>query len=176
MVTAAGALGGALLLTAAAVGHLRYPRRLPAALRAQRLLRRRLSGPVAGAVVGSELLAGVAVLGGTLAVPSGAAVPLAAQALLYMAFTGYLWVVRRLRPAAPCGCFGAEPVTWLVVARSGLLAGVTVAAIAARAEIAALPAAFRPVCLAGGVVVAMAGWLLPAMTGHRVPTAAARRS
>jgi hypothetical protein len=164
--TGAVALGGAFMLIVAGVGHLWHPHTMPAALRAQRLLPARLSGPVAAVTVAAELLIGGSVAALALAAPSAAVAPLAAQSALYAAFAAFLWVVRRRRPGAPCGCFRpAEPVTWLVVARAAVLAGATAGALVPGAGLAALPASLRLPCLAGGFVVAMAGWLLPALVG-----------
>jgi hypothetical protein len=158
------AVGGALLLTAAGLGHLRHRYALPAALHAQRVLPVRLRHPVATAVIGAELVVGASMLVAVLVAPSVIVAPLVAQALVYAAFTGYLGVVLRLRPAAPCGCFGTdEPVTWLVVVRAGLFGGGALGAALLGADVAAMPAAVRLLCLAGGFVVAMAGWLLPVL-------------
>jgi hypothetical protein len=158
------AAGGALLLTAAGLGHLRRRHLLRAALGAQRLLPRRLWRPVAAALGGAELLVGASVLAVLLTAPSAAVPPLAAQACGYGGLAAYLAVLRRRRPGAPCGCFGTDgPVTWLVVARAGLLAGGAAGAALLGAQVAAMPAVARLPCLAGGVVVAMAGWLLPVL-------------
>lgn len=160
----AAATGGALLLTAAGLGHLRRRHLLRAVLGAQRLLPRRLWGPVTAVLGGAELLVGGSVLAVLLTAPSVADAPLAAQACGYGGFTAYLAVLRRRRPSAPCGCFGTDgPVTWVVVARAGLLAGGAAGAALLGAQVAAMPAAARLPCLAGGVVVAMAGWLLPVL-------------
>ncbi|MEU5696214.1 MauE/DoxX family redox-associated membrane protein [Actinosynnema sp. NPDC020468] len=76
-------------------------------------------------------------------------------AVLYAGFAGYLVVLRRRSPGAPCGCFAGEgPVTrWLV----------------GRALFFAVGAALEPatpwlIALTGGFVLAMAGWLLPELT------------
>jgi hypothetical protein len=180
-VTGAFALGGALLLTAAGAGHLWHRRALPTALRAQRLLPAHLSVPVAIGAVAAEVSIGPSVLATAIGGPSASAVPLVAQAALYATFTAFLWMVLRRRPAAPCGCFGAaERVSRLVVTRAGLLAAATIGALVPGAQFAMLPMTSRLLCLAGGFVVAMAGWLLPVLTNlagsQPTPTAAARRS
>ncbi len=79
-----------------------------------------------------------------------------AVALLYGAFTIYLVNLRRRDPRASCGCFrGDGPVTWLVVGRAVFFA------IGAAVE----PGVPLPLALAGGFVLAMAGWLLPELAG-----------
>jgi len=172
------AVAGALLLVAAGIGHLRHARALRTALRAQRLLPARLQGSIAVATIAAELVIGPAVPITSLTAPAVAGWPLAAQAALFAAFAAYLSVVRLRRPAAPCGCFGGgEPVTWLAVARAGLLAAGAAAALAGPG-LGALPPPDRLVCLAAGSMLAATLWLLPALaTGHTAaPTTAPDRA
>lgn len=165
IIAGAMAVGGALLLSAAGLGHLRHQHILRAVLRAQRLLPRRLCSCLLVAATGSaELLVGASVLAVLLAAPPAAVAPLVMQAAGYGVFTGYLWVLRRRRPGVPCGCFGAGGVvTWLVVVRAGVLAAGAAGAALLSADIAAMPVVGRLLCLAGGLVVAMVGWLLPVL-------------
>ena len=167
-------VAGAVLLIVAGIGHARHRSGLRAAFAAQRLLPRRLHGPIAVLLTVLELAVGGSVfatqMAPTLPVPVRI-VPLAAQIAMFTAFAMYLSVVRQRRPLAPCGCFGAEgAVTWLVVVRAGLLAvGAAVALWTATAagesgpSAAPMPPMVRLAVLAGGVVLAMASWLVPVL-------------
>jgi hypothetical protein len=159
------ALGGALMLTGAGLGHARHPRPLRVALRAQAVLPSRLQGGVVVVMPGVELLVGASVVAAVLFAPLRALGPLTAESVLYAAFAANLSVARHRRPAAPCGCFATDaPLSWAAVLRAGLLAGGTVVTAALGGHVAALPATVRLLCLAGGLVVAMLGWLLPELT------------
>lgn len=153
---------GAILLTAAGVAHAVRHREHRAVLRGHRLLPPSLAAPTAGA----EVLVGAATLAVLLTVPAAATLPAAAQAALYCAFAVYTAVLRTRRPGVPCGCFGAETVSWAVVTRAA-----TIAAGSAGCAVAGAPgpAADRWVCVAAGVVLAMANHLIPAWrgAGHR---------
>jgi hypothetical protein len=133
----------ALTLLASAVGHLRRPSGLVAALRAHAVLPARLTGPLAATVVGVEALLGVAlVLGlwrggagaagaagvGDVAGAAGAGLGplLAAAAGLFAAYAGYAGrVLWKRSDRVPCGCAGAEvELTGWVVGRAAALAAV----------------------------------------------------
>lgn len=153
---------GAILLAAAGVAHAARPREHRAVLRAHRLLPPAWAASVAPATTGAECLVGVTVLAVLLTAPAAATLPSAAQTALYCAFAAYAAVLRTRRPGVPCGCFGAEEVSWAVVSRAVLLA-------AGSAGCAALgpvgPVADRGACVAAGVVLAMANHLIPAWHG-----------
>ncbi|MGC9671160.1 MauE/DoxX family redox-associated membrane protein [Planosporangium sp. 12N6] len=159
------ALGGALLVTVAGVGHGRDPRVLRVALHAHAVLPVRVRGGVARVLPGIEVLVGASVLVAVLAVPVAAPGPLVAESALYAGFTAYLAVARRRRPGTPCGCFtGDAPAGRAVVVRAGGLAAGAVAAAVLSDHVAALPGTVRPLCLAGGFVTAMLAWLAPELT------------
>ncbi|MGW5742037.1 MauE/DoxX family redox-associated membrane protein [Amycolatopsis sp. NPDC003861] len=146
---------GAILLTAAGVTHAVRHREHRAVLRVHRLLPPTVAAPAAGA----EVLVGVAMLAVLFAAPAVAVLPATVQAALYCAFAGYTAVLRTRRPGVPCGCFGAERVSWVVVARAVVLAvgsaGCAVLGVPG-------PAPDRWACVAAGVVLAMANHLVPA--------------
>ncbi|MEU4522577.1 MauE/DoxX family redox-associated membrane protein [Amycolatopsis sp. NPDC024027] len=151
---------GAILLAAAGVTHAARPQEHRAVLRVHGLLPP--TAFVAAATTGAEVLVGVAVLAVLLTDPAAAALPVAAQAALYCAFAGYAAVLRTRRPGVPCGCFGAETVSWAVVSRAVTLA----AGSAGCAAIGALePVPDRWPGVAAGVVLAMANHLIPAWRG-----------
>jgi hypothetical protein len=152
MITVSAA--GAILLVSAGVGHALRWRAHRAVLRAHRLLPLRATGPAAVAATGAELVVGVAALATLLAAP-----PVLAQAALYCAFAGYAGVLRVRRPGVPCGCFGAEAVSWPVVARAITLAAGSVGCVLLGA---AVPPPERWTSVAAGAVLAMATHLLPA--------------
>ncbi|MGW3962388.1 MauE/DoxX family redox-associated membrane protein [Amycolatopsis sp. NPDC005003] len=149
---------GAILLTAAGVAHVVRHREHRAVLRVHRLLPPFVAAPAAIA----ETLVGAAMLATLLTAPAATVLPAAAQAGLYCVFAGYTAVLRTRRPGVPCGCPGAETVSWPVVCRAGALA-------AAGAGCAVLgvpaPAPDRWACVAAGVVLAMANHLVPAWRG-----------
>lgn len=159
----ATALAGALLLAAAGTGHVRHPAALRAALHAQRALPDRLTGPVVAFTGPVQLAVAAAVLTTVLLAPPSAPVPLLAQATVYLGFAAHLWRVNRLRPGAPCGCFGTgEPVGWPVVVRAVLLcAGSLVAALSPGPATGQA----RLLALFGGVLLAMLAWLVSALRG-----------
>lgn len=146
---------GAILLTAAGGSHAVRHREHRAVLRGHRLLPPAVAAPAAGA----EILVGAAMLAVLLAAPAVTVWPATAQAALYCAFAGYTAVLRTRRPGVPCGCFGAERVSWAVVARAAVLAvgsaGCAVFGVPG-------PAPDRWACAAAGVVLAMANHLVPA--------------
>jgi len=161
LLSASTAYGGAFLLAIAGGGQLRHQRRLRRILRAQGILPRRLHGVVAGVVTPVELATAATVLTLMTAAPRTAMPVLVAQAAVFAAFAVYLSVVRARVPAAPCGCFGgAEPVTRRSVARAALFGAGTAATVPLLPVLAAAPPATRVVVVGGGLVAAMAGWLL----------------
>jgi hypothetical protein len=157
MITVSAA--GAILLVTAGAAHALRRREHRAVLRAHRLLPPASAGPVAAAATGAELVVGVAVLVTLPAAPPAVAPPVLAQAALYCAFAGYAGVLRVRRPGVPCGCFGAEAVSWAVVARAVTLAAGS-AGCATLGAAVSLPQ--RWTCVAAGAVLAMATHLLPA--------------
>ncbi|MFB9683645.1 MauE/DoxX family redox-associated membrane protein [Amycolatopsis plumensis] len=160
---------GAVLLTAAGAAHAARHREHRAVLRAHRLL-----PPVVAAVAAAaEVAVGAATLATLLTAPAATALPATAQAALYCAFAGYTAVLRTRRPGVPCGCFGAEKVSWAVVCRAVVLA----AGSAGSAVLGAPgPGPDRWACVAAGVVLAMANHLIPAWraAGGRKPGRAFR--
>jgi hypothetical protein len=153
---------GAILLSAAGTAHAARPRAHRAVLRAHRLLPPASTAFVAAATAAAEVLVGLAVLSVLLTAPAAVVLPAAAQATLYCAFAGYAAVLRIRRPGVPCGCFGAEQVSWAVVARAvALAAGSAGCAVLGAAE----PVLHRWSCVAAGVVLAMANHLFAAWRG-----------
>ncbi len=159
--TAVTALG-AILLIAAGAAHAVRPRAHRAVLRAHRLLPPASTAFVAAAAAAAEVLVGLAVLAVLLTTPVAVALPAAAQAALYCAFAAYAAVLRTRRPGVPCGCFGAERVSWPVVSRAAALA----AGSAGCAALGAVePVPDRWSCVAAGAVLAMANHLIAAWRG-----------
>ncbi|MEV7094842.1 MauE/DoxX family redox-associated membrane protein [Amycolatopsis sp. NPDC051045] len=153
---------GAILLAAAGAAHAARPREHRAVLRAHRLLPTASAASVAVAVTAAEVLVGVTVLAVLLVAPGATVLPSATQATLYCAFAGYAAVLRTQRPGVPCGCFGAEQVSWVVVSRAAVLA----AGSAGCATLGAVePVPDRWSCVAAGAVLAMASHLIPAWRG-----------
>ena len=153
------AVGGAWLLVAAGVQHVRRPRHLQAALLAQRAPAswRRIArwwGPVEvliGAAVLLVLLLGLTTRWGALA-------PLAAG-LVYLGFAVHLVRVLRRTPGAPCGCLGDEPAGPAGVVRAALF-GVS-ALLATTAE---MPDGLtRWAVLAVGVLIALMAAVIPSV-------------
>lgn len=132
LISASAALAVALVLLAAAAGHLRDARGTRAALAAHDVLPSGLQRAVVLLLPPVELLLGagllLALLGSSplLTVVAGAATGLLAG------FAAYLLVVlRRTRGRAevPCGCgLGAAPVGWWAVLRALVLAGLALTA------------------------------------------------
>jgi hypothetical protein len=176
-VFSAVAVAGALLLITAGIGHGRHRSGLRTVLAAQRLFARRLHAPIATLTPLLELVVGGSVLMSHLApvLPALAqTASLVAQAAMFAAFGGYLSVVRRHRPTAPCGCFGADgPISRLVIVRAGVLAAGTAGAALATGSgadsLAAAPPMVRLATYAAGALLAMAGWLVPALLATSAP-------
>ena len=150
---------GAILLAVAGVAHAARPREHRAVLRAHRLLPPAWTAFTAAAATGAEILVGLAVLAFLLADPPDVVLPAAAQAALYCAFAAYSAVLRTRRADVPCGCFGAEKVSWAVVSRAVALAAGSAGCAAAGA---AAEVSDRLSCVAAGAVLAMANHLVPA--------------
>jgi hypothetical protein len=151
------ALGGALLLLAGGVVHVRERRWFATVLAAQRLLPRRLHAVVAHVMGPVELVVGAATVVGWLASPALATVAFPVCAACYVAFGGYLTVLRVRRPSASCGCLGGRsPVTWLVVLRAWVFA-------AASAGVGFWPSTVDGLALPSALAVLVAGvaWLAP---------------
>ncbi len=166
-VVSAIALGGALLLVAAAIGHLRRRRMFAAVLAAQRVLPRRWRRPVAAATGPVELLVGAAAVAGWSAGGRIAVVALTAVAAVFLAFAVYLMVVRVRTPAAPCGCFGGGGITPAVIARAWFFAAAATAAAVLGASVPASSPAARSWPLLPAAVIALMGWLIPELLRSR---------
>ncbi|WP_103352769.1 MauE/DoxX family redox-associated membrane protein [Amycolatopsis sp. CA-128772] len=146
---------GAILLSAAGAVHAARPAEHRAVLRVHRLFPPRWAPPVAAVATGAELVTGLSVLVTALSMVLTAAV----QAAVYGAFAGYAAVLRTRRAGVPCGCFGAERVSWAAVGRAAVLA-------AGSAGYAAIGPISDPwPCVAAGVVLAMAIHLPVALRG-----------
>lgn len=114
-------------------------------------------------------LAGGLLLGWLLPLPPLARLGALAVALLIAAFAGYLALLLRRRPGAPCGCFGSGTVSATAVARAALIAPFALLAAVLG------PAGPDLVTAASAVLVAAMLWLLPqisALSSARPPTAA----
>ena len=164
-VVAAVALAGSLLLVTAGATHLRAPRDLAAVLAAQRLLAPRPRRLLAAVLGPGQLIIGMAALL-TWVLDMATRAPFAAQAGLYAAFTGYLTVLLRRRPGAPCGCFGDDSPTGvpaivratIAALASGLAAGLSVGGGAGSSPAEPLG---RLAALAAAAIIAAIAWLLP---------------
>jgi hypothetical protein len=159
---AAIAVGGALLLLAAGVGHLRRPAHFAAVLAAQRLVPRWSRRPLAVLVAVTEIGTGAVAVAGWLSGHWPLMIPVAA---VYVAFGVYTTVLRVRRPGAPCGCFGGGgAASWGVVARAWLFCAAAVAASALDADGAT---ADRIVVGCAATLVAMVTWLAPQFAGRK---------
>lgn len=163
-------LAGGLLLAGAALGHLRDSAMLRATLAAQGLLPARQHALVSVTLGPVELgLAVALLLGWLLPLPPLAQLAALAIALLMAAFAGYLALLLRRRPGAPCGCFGSGTVSVTAVARAALIAPFALLAAVLG------PAGPDLVTAASAVLVAAMLWVLPqisALSSERPPTAA----
>lgn len=123
----------------------------------------RVRAPVAAWLGPVELVTGAALIGGWA---GGAEVlvraSVSATGLLLVSFAGYLALVLRRDPRAPCGCFGQGRVSGWAVARAALpgLAAVVCAC-------APLPAHGRWTTLLGAVLVALVLWVIPQVSDLR---------
>ncbi|MBL6276947.1 hypothetical protein JMF97_12325 [Micromonospora fiedleri] len=161
------ALGGALLLFVAGVGHAARPQRVRALLARQALLPsvvRIWTGRLLGA---TEVGVAVVVLGVVLLVPQLSTVGYALLAVTYAVLAGYAEVLRRRRPGTPCGCLAGGRSTGLpVVIRALIFAAAATAAAAVVGSVGTAAeggAVIRPgleLWLAAAVTAA-AGWLVP---------------
>lgn len=182
-----GALAAAWLLAAAGAGHLRRPGRLRAALAAQRLGqgwgRAVIPFGLLELLTGASLLIGFAAsgmtaaagrragAGGGVTAAEGATSPASAAltgsmivaAGLFAGFAVHLQRVRRRAPGAPCGCFGDEPVSGLLVGRALLLAGCLGLAWWTSLQQGAPPPVERGVLLAAAALVALMLVVVPSL-------------
>jgi hypothetical protein len=167
IVSATVAIGGALLLLAASVGHMLYFTRLRAALIAQRVVPYRLHRTLAVGLVGVEFGVGSGACVTVLTVPYALSTAFLAEAGLYALFLGYLTFLRFGRGPVPCGCFGDDGS---VRTPDLVRAGVFAVAAAATAVLATEPAVtLTSVPLIGAaLVVAVAARVLPAMWSRRI--------
>lgn len=175
------ALGGALLLVVASVGHLVHFDQLRAVVIGQQIVPYRAHRMLAGGLVVVELVVGAGVLVAVLAVPAGARPALAAETAVYVVLLGYLVLLRAVRPGAPCGCFAGEgPVSGAALVRAGVFA-----AAAGTALLVASPAPGAgsvPLSVAAttaGAVIATVARIAPRLAGtpgrspaRSLPTAA----
>ncbi len=161
------ALGGALLLAAAAIGHLRGRRMFAAVLAAQRVLPREWRRPAAAVTGPVELLVGTSAVAGWLVGGRVAVAALSAVAAVFVTYGLYLVRVRVRTPAAPCGCFGGGGgITAAVIARAWLF-GAAAAAAAVLGTPASPVARLWP--LLPAAVIALMGWLIPELLPSSLP-------
>ncbi|MEV4052778.1 MauE/DoxX family redox-associated membrane protein [Amycolatopsis sp. NPDC049688] len=145
---------GAILLITAGTAHAARPAEHRAVLRVHRLFPPEWTPFAAAVTTGAELLVGLSVL---VTAVVAMVLPAVVQAAVYGALAGYAAVLRVRRAGVPCGCFGAEKVSWAVVARAVVLA-------AGSAGYAATGPISDPwPCVAAGAVLAMANHLLPVL-------------
>ncbi len=164
------ALGGALLLAAAAIGHLRGRRMFAAVLAAQRVLPRRWRRPVAAVTGPVELLVGTSAVAGWLVGGRVAVAALSAVTAVFATYGLYLVVVRVRTPAAPCGCFGGGGgITAAVIARAWLFGAAAAAAAVLGAPVTASSPAARLWPLLPAAVIALMGWLIPELLPSSLP-------
>ncbi len=159
------AMGAAVTLLAAGVGHALRPRTLVSALHAQRLWPARWRPAVAGATIAAEPLAGATVIvSGALGLSTVRAA-LVGQAALLAGLAGYQVLLRVRRPAAPCGCFGAgRPASWSGVAGTATLAAAS--AVAGGGTTAPhWPVAWRLLAVAAGGVLVLGVWTARLVAG-----------
>ncbi|PMR58726.1 hypothetical protein C1A38_23285 [Verrucosispora sp. ts21] len=167
------ALGGALLLLVAGVGHVARPQRVRSLLARQALLPsvvRIWTGRLLGA---TEVGVAVVVLGVVLLVPQLSTVGYALLAVAYAVLAGYAEVLRRRRPGTPCGCLAGGRSTGLPVVIRALIFAAAAVAAAAAAAATAVAGSVGTAAVAGAVirpglelwlaaaVTAAAGWLVP---------------
>jgi hypothetical protein len=164
-IAAAIAMGGALLLLAAGVGHLRRRGHLAAVLAAQRMVPRWSHRPLAAVVAVVEVAAGAAAVAGWLAGSWRWMIPMSA---VYAAFGVYTAILRIRRPGTPCGCFGGDSaVSWSVVARAWVFCCAAIVAVSALSADTAT--ADRLVVGCAAILVALITWLAPQLAGVGEP-------
>ncbi|MET8849726.1 MauE/DoxX family redox-associated membrane protein [Amycolatopsis sp. NPDC004625] len=152
---------GAILLITAGVAHAARPAEHRAVVRVHRLFPPNRVPLVAAATTGAEILVGLSMLL-FLVTASAVVLPAVTQAGLYGVFAGYAAVLRTRRAGVPCGCFGAEKVSWAVVSRAAVLA------VGSAGYGVFGPYPDRWSCVSAGVVLAMAHHLIPAWRGIAV--------
>ncbi|WFF02991.1 MauE/DoxX family redox-associated membrane protein [Micromonospora sp. WMMD964] len=162
IVTLSGAVAGALLLLTAGILHVRAPREFRAALAGHRILPFRWQRTTARLLPAVEIIVGAVALTTIVTGLPGATPALAALCFVYATFTAYSYLLLRRGNAAACGCFGGrEPVTLATVLRNALLAVTAAGSL--------IPAVTTPtgpalaLTLAVGLVVAVLGWMWPAL-------------
>lgn len=180
LISASAALAVALVLLAAAAGHLRDARGTRAALAAHDVLPSGLQRAVVLLLPPVELLLGAGLLLALLGSSPLLTVVAGAATGLLVGFAAYLLVVlRRTRGRAevPCGCgLGAAPVGWWAVLRALVLAALALTATLGGAPVwGSLPTDQAPlpahlfVVAAAGLTLAVVTAALPA--ARAVPAA-----
>ncbi|MBW6439179.1 hypothetical protein KZ829_36185 [Actinoplanes hulinensis] len=160
-IATATAVGGALLLLAAGVGHLRRRVHLAAVLAAQRMVPRWSYRPLAAVVAVVEVGAGAGAVAGWLTASWPLMIPASA---VYAAFGVYTTVLRIRRPGTPCGCFdGDSAVSWSVVVRAWMFCGAVIVAASAPGADAAVTDRMVVGCAA--TLVALISRLAPQLVG-----------
>lgn len=162
-------VAGALLLLAAAPGHLRHPAVFEAGMRRHGVLPRRairwtrLLLPWTELALGaSTLLAwGARAVDATVARSGALVVTGGLTATLYVAFALYSTLAVRGAPGTPCACFGGgEALTWLVPVRALVVAAGTAVAVARPAS-SPVGAASAAATISAGAIVALLAWAVP---------------
>lgn len=153
-----------LTLLAAAVGHIRRPDEVPAALRAHGVVPEAAAGPIGFAVAVAEVMLSVALLAGVLGSGGLLVAGLAGSVVVFAGFAGYGWFVVATERSGPCGCAGANtPASGWTAGRAAALAALAACGLAWSGSVAGLAdagARLAVVLLAAGTFAVLL-WFLP---------------
>lgn len=173
------AVAAAMLLGRAGLTHLRNRADLRHALDAQDLVPARARPTLARALGPIELIAASLTAAALVTAHPFLAVAAAVTVVaLGAAFVVLLLTIRRVRPAAPCGCHGNDQTaTRASVARAGLVlvGGVAVATGAVNAAASLDPTAAATTLVAGLAIALVADGATDALAGLRPPIEGAHR-
>lgn len=147
-----------LVLIVAFVGHVLRPGALTNAMRAHRILPRRLVVPAAAVAVLLEGALGAA--GGYAVLTRSGHLVFAGSAVLLGGYALYAYEVHRTRPGTPCGCdTSGTPMNGWVAGRAAAL---TVLSVGAAAGADAPWGANLAITMLAAVAFATLLWILPA--------------
>lgn len=154
-----------LTLLAAAVGHVRRPDEVPAALRAHGVVPEAAAGPIGFAVAAVEVALSVALLAGVLGSNGLLVAGLAGSVVMFAGFAGYGWLVVATGRSGPCGCAGADtPMNGWTAGRAAALAALAACGLAWSGSVTTLvdPGGRLAVVLLAAGTFATLLWFLPA--------------
>lgn len=158
-------LGAAFLLIAGGLGHIRHRQALTSVMARHQVLPAVAQRPLSVLLGPAEVAVGATAVVAALVAPHLAPIALAAVAGAYAVFGLYTTMQLRRAPDAPCGCFsGGEQVNLPVVAiRAGFFLAATAVAAVLVPAVAGLPLPAKLWLMLPALLVALAGWLVPAV-------------